>query len=177
MNVILDLSPGTCHCSCFRLRKQTYQSWQSARHYILSTKYDLDLSRLQPYVDKMASITTLPSNPLEPKQSFFSPWDSYASRWIIQKVDPNYDAYWRQKWPIKCYIGHKCVCVYGVGCRIVALKSWYLYFLPDTPVCRRPRLVWWWEWNVTESPRFIHSSQPIGHGLVSILVQDLHARS
>ena len=83
----------------------------------------------------MASITTadnytpLPTCPIpgnrEPKQSFF-PSDSYASRWIIQKVDPNYDAYRRQKWSIKSCIGHKCVCVYGVGCRIVALKSWYL---------------------------------------------------
>ena len=62
MNVILDLSTGTHHCPCFRLRNRTYQSWQSERHKdiivgmhtwhqcsvtisedILSTKYDLDL--------------------------------------------------------------------------------------------------------------------------------------
>ena len=106
---------------------------------ILSTKYDLDL-RLQSHVDKMASITTLPSKPRE--SSPFFPPDSYVSRWIIQKVDPNYNVYQRQKWSIKSCIGHKCVCVYGVGCRIVALNSWYFYFLPDTPVRRRPRLVW-----------------------------------
>ena len=125
---------------------------------ILSTKYDLDL-RLLRYVDKMASITTLPSNPREPKQPFF-PSDSYASRWIIQKGVPSYDAYRRQKWSIKSCIGHKCVCVYGVGCRIVALMSWYLYFPPDTPGRRRPRLVWRRKWNATESPRFVHSSRP-----------------
>ena len=86
--------------------------------------------RLQRYVDKMASITTadnytplpIPGN----QSSHFFPSDSYVSRWIIQKVDPNYDAYRRQKWSIKSCIGHKCVCVYGVGYRIVALKSWYL---------------------------------------------------
>ena len=88
--------------------------------------------RLQRYVDKMASIRTTADNntPLPPipgnRSSHFFPSDSYASRWIIQKVDPNYDAYRRQKWSIKSCIGHKFVCVYGVGCRIVALKSWYL---------------------------------------------------
>ena len=88
--------------------------------------------RLQRYVDKMASIRTTADNntPLPPipgnQSSHFFPSDSYASRWIIQKVDPNYDAYRRQKWSIKSCIGHKFVCVYGVGCRIVALKSWYL---------------------------------------------------
>ena len=35
MNVILDRSTGTLHCSCFQLRNRhdrTYQSWQSERH-------------------------------------------------------------------------------------------------------------------------------------------------
>ena len=31
MNVILDLSIGTRHCSCFGLSNGTYQSWQSER--------------------------------------------------------------------------------------------------------------------------------------------------
>ena len=123
-------------------------------YYQLNTTSISD--KLQRYVDKMTSITTLPSNPQEhPKQSFF-PSDSYAASFsstrhgeiMIQKVDPNYDAYRRQKWPIKSCIGHIYVCVYGVGCRIVALKSWYLYFLPDTPVCRRPH-VWFGDGNET----------------------------
>ena len=38
----------------------------------------------------------------------------------------------KNHWLKNC-IGHEYVCVYGVGSRIVALKYWYLYFLPDTP--------------------------------------------
>ena len=49
------------------------------------------------------------------------------------KVDPHCDAYRRQKSSIRSCIGNKYVYVYEVGCLIVALKSWYLYFLPDTP--------------------------------------------
>ena len=56
-----------------------------------------------------------------------------ASWWMVQKVDPHYDAYRRQKSSIRSCIGHKYVYVYEVGCRIVALKSWYLYFLFDSP--------------------------------------------
>ena len=59
--------------------------------------------------------------------------DSDASWWMLHKVDPHYDAYRRQKSSIRSCIGHKYVYVYEVGCRIVALKSWYLWFLPDTP--------------------------------------------
>ena len=88
-------------------------------YYQLNTTSISD--RLQCYVDNMASITTL-SPPREPKLSFFLS-DSYASWWIRQEVDPNYDAYRRQKWSIKSCICHKCVCVSGVRCRIVALKS------------------------------------------------------
>ena len=47
------------------------------------------------------------------------------------------------------------------------------YSGPSETTC----LVWRREWNATESPRFVHISRPIGHGLVNILVQDLHARS
>ena len=49
------------------------------------------------------------------------------------KVDPNYDVYRRQKSSIKSCLGHKYVYVYEVQCWTVALKSWYLYFLPQTP--------------------------------------------
>ena len=146
-------------------------------YYQLNTTSISD--RLQRYVDKMTSITTLPSNPREgTKAVLFSVKFLRVTVYrYTEKVDPNYNAYRRQKWSIKRCIGHKCVCVYGAGCWLVALKSWYLYFLPDTPVRQRPRLVWRREWNATESPRFVHSSRPIGHGLASILVQDLHARS
>ena len=56
-----------------------------------------------------------------------------ASWWMVQKVDPHYDAYRRQKSSIRSCSGHKYVYVYEVGCRIVALKSWYLYFRFDSP--------------------------------------------
>ena len=106
---------------------------------ILTTKYDFALRYIAVLcwlngIDNDINLTPFQS-PIPPKTS-----DSYASRWIINKVDPNYDAYRRQKWLIRSCIGHKYVCVNEVGCRILALKSWYRYFLPNTLVCRR-RLV------------------------------------
>ena len=87
----------------------------------------------------MASITTriqLPSDHPK-KKSLCLPTsipgsDSDASWWMVHKVDPHYDAYRRQKSLIRSCIGHKYVYVYEVGCRVVALKRSYLYFLPDT---------------------------------------------
>ena len=58
--------------------------------------------------------------------------DFYASRWIIYKVDPNYNACRRQKSSAKSCIFHKYVCVYELWCRNVTTKSWYQYFLPET---------------------------------------------
>ena len=88
--------------------------------------------------------------------------DSYASRWIVNKVDPNYDAYRRQKWSIGSCIGHKYVCVNEVGCRIVALKSWYLYFCPILRSTGDQVRFGDGEWNgATESPRLVHSSRPM----------------
>ena len=58
--------------------------------------------------------------------------EAYAPWW--KNVDPNYDAYRRQKSSIKSCFGHKYVCVYEVRCRIVALKSTFCQIL------RRPRL-------------------------------------
>ena len=60
-----------------------------------------------------------------------------------------------QKFSIKSCIGHKYVYVYEKGYWIVTLKSWYLYFS-----------AWYcgdhvWGWNATESPRHVHSSQPV----------------
>ena len=48
-------------------------------------------------------------------------------------VDPNFDAYRRQESSIQSCIGHKDVRVYEARLRIAALKSWYQYFLPNTP--------------------------------------------
>ena len=55
-------------------------------------------------------------------------------RAMVKNVDPNYDAYRRQKPPIKNCFVLKYVCVYEVRCRIVALKSIFC------PILRRPRL-------------------------------------
>ena len=52
---------------------------------------------------------------------------------MVHKVDPHYNAYRRQKSSIRSCIGNNYAYVYEVGCRIVALKSWYQHFLPDTP--------------------------------------------
>ena len=93
--------------------------------------------------------------------------DSYPSLWIINKVNSHLDAYRRQERSIKNCTDKKYVIVYEVGCWIVALKSWYLYFLPDTLECRGPRLVWRPEWNTTKPPRLVHSPW---HGLLVIIL-------
>ena len=55
-------------------------------------------------------------------------------RIMVKNVDPNYDAYRRQKSSIKSCFGHKYVYVCEVRCQIVALKSSFCLLL------RRPRL-------------------------------------
>ena len=53
---------------------------------------------------------------------------------MVKNVDPNYDAYRRQKSSIKSCFGHKYVYVCEVRYQIVALKSIFC------PILRRPRL-------------------------------------
>ena len=55
---------------------------------------------------------------------------------------------------IRSCIGHKYVYVYELGCRIVALKSWYPYFRSDNPETT------FMNETATESPRRVHSSRP-----------------
>ena len=59
--------------------------------------------------------------------------DYDASWWMVHKVDPHYDAFRRQNSSIRKCIGHTYVHVYEVGSRVVTLKSYILYFLPDIP--------------------------------------------
>ena len=99
-------------------------------------------NRLHCYVDQIAPITTRIQLPSDHRK--WSPCllftnltsDSYARKITRhgENVDPNYDAYRRQKSSIKSCFGHKYVCVYEVRCRIVALKSIFC------PILRRPRL-------------------------------------
>ena len=58
-------------------------------------------------------------------------WDSYASWWIIHKVELRRMLNARAS--IKICTGHTYVCVYVIECWIVALRGWYLYFRRDTP--------------------------------------------
>ena len=73
-------------------------------------------------------------------KSLFTVYQSYVGflrgslRAMVKNVDQNYDAYRREKSPIKSCFGRKYVCVYEVWCRIVALKSIFC------PILRRPRL-------------------------------------
>ena len=53
---------------------------------------------------------------------------------MVKNVDPNYNAYRRQKSSIKSCFGHKYVYVCEVWCQIVAFKSIFC------PILRRPRL-------------------------------------
>ena len=79
--------------------------------------------------------------------------DSYMSQWIIYKVDPNYDAYRRQKSSIKSCIGHRYVMFMKYDAR---LSLWRVDTNVFCPILRRPRL----RWNAMESPGRVHSSQP-----------------
>ena len=63
----------------------------------------------------------------------------------------------KAKSSIRSCIGHKYVYVYELGCRIVALKSWYPYFRSDTP--ETPKTTFMNE-TAMESPRRVHSSRP-----------------
>ena len=65
-------------------------------------------------------------------KSLFIVYQSYVR--FLRAVDPNNDAYRRQKSPITSCFGIKYVCVYEVRIRIVALKSIFC------PILRRPRL-------------------------------------
>ena len=58
-------------------------------------------------------------------------------RIMVKNVDPNYDAYRRQKSSIKSCFGHKYVYVCEVQCQIVALRSIFC------PLLRRPRFSGW----------------------------------
>ena len=107
---------------------------------ILKTKYDFYLRYIAPqcWLNDIDNDTNPATLDHPPKKALCLPTsipgsDSDASWWMVQKVDPHYDAYRRQKSSIRSCIGHKYVYAYEVGCRVVALKSWYLYFLPDTP--------------------------------------------
>ena len=81
---------------------QRHHSWNAYLtsmfgHYIGGYIINSISERLQRYVDKMALITTLPSNPREGTKAVIFPSDSYAPRWIIQKVDPKYNLTWKVK--------------------------------------------------------------------------------
>ena len=81
------------------------------------------------------------------------------------KVDPKLRRKSKVKLSIRNCIGYKCVCVYVVGCRIVALKRWCLYFLPDTSESTSGLE------KTMESPRLVHRVHGPWHGLlVSILI-------
>ena len=58
---------------------------------------------------------------------------------------------------IKSCFGQNYECVYKVWCQTVALKSWYLYFLPDTP---ETTFDWDRRWNAAESRDSVHRSHP-----------------
>ena len=63
----------------------------------------------------------------------------------------------KAKSSIRSCIGHKYVYVYELGCRIVALKSWYPCFQCDTPETPETTFM---NATATESPRRVHSSRP-----------------
>ena len=70
---------------------------------------------------------------------------------------------WRQYpsspkgWGVKSCFGQNYECVYKVWCQTIALKSWYLYFLPDTP---ETTFDWDRRWNPAESRDSVHRSHP-----------------
>ena len=67
----------------------------------------------------------------------------------------------KAKSSIRSCIGHKYVYVYELGCRIVALKSWYPYFRSDNP--ETPETTFMNE-TATESPRLPDSGAFTVHG-------------
>ena len=73
----------------------------------------------------------------------------------------------KAKSSIKSCFGQNYECVYKVWCQTVALKSWYLYFLPDTPETTfdwdRLRNL---ETRFTDHTRRIHDPR---HGLLAII--------
>ena len=84
--------------------------------------------------------------------------DSYASRWIIH-TDPKLRLISKIKSSIKSCVGHTYVCDYEVGCRIVALKSWYLYNKFPTKYPGDHLLFGDWGWDkihTTDSYRLFH---------------------
>ena len=63
----------------------------------------------------------------------------------------------KAKSSIKSCFGQNYECVYKVWCQTVALKSWYLYFLPNTP---ETTFDWDRRWNAAESRDSVHRSHP-----------------
>ena len=119
-------------------RTHTWQHFSvTISEYILTTKYDFDLRQI-------ASLYWF--NGIDNKDTNLSPFTSATNKSLslplmchgehirgkIQKVDPKLQRISKAKSSIKSCIRYNYVCVYEVWCRIVSLKSWYLYFLPDT---------------------------------------------
>ena len=112
----------------------------------------------------MASITTriqLPSDHRKKKSLCLPTSDSRIRFWRVMVNGAQSRSKLRRiskaKSSIRSCIGHKYVYVYELGCRIVALKSWYPYFRSDTP--ETPETTFMNE-TATESPRRVHSSRP-----------------
>ena len=109
----------------------------------------------------MASITTriqLPSDHRKKKSLCLPTSDSRVRFWRVIIVNgaqsrSKLRRISKAKSSIRSCIGHKYVYIYELVYRIVALKSWYPYFLSDTPTFMNE--------TTTESPRRVHSSRPI----------------
>ena len=107
----------------------------------------------------MASITTriqLPYDHRENKSLCLQTSDSRVRFWLVivngAQSRSKLRCISKAKLSIRSCIGHKYVYVYELGCRIVALKSWYPYFRFDTPTFMNE--------TTTETPRRVHSSRP-----------------
>ena len=112
----------------------------------------------------MASITTriqLPSDHRKNKSLCLPTSDSRVRFWRVMVNGAQSRSTLRRiskaKSSIRIWIGHKYVYVYELGCRIVALKSWYPYFRSDTPETTETTFM---NETATESPRRVHSSRP-----------------
>ena len=112
----------------------------------------------------MASITTriqLPSDHRKKKSLCLPTSDSRVRFWRVMVNGAQSRSKFRRisnaKSSIRSCIGHKYVYVYELGCRIVALKSWYPYFRSDTPETPKTTFV---NETATESPRRVDSSRP-----------------